>query len=386
MNSQYAFYYSTKIVSGQSALEAIGEEIKVYGLKKALIITDRVIAKTVTMERVKASLCASGIGYALFEDVEPDPTVISVEAANELLKQECCDCVVGVGGGSALDAAKGAAILGTNDAPISQYEGANKIPNAPHPIFAVPTTAGTGSEVSQSSILSDGPVKRSIRSTMAAPKVAFLDPLAVATVPKSVAISSGLDALAHNIESYLSLWASPVSECLSMYGIRLAAENLRPYVANPQNVDAASNMQLSALLGAAAFANSRVGLPHALGMALGGVLHIPHGLGCGLALAPCMEYSWVGNPGKYRTIAGLMGRNTAGLTDKEAAEAAIGAVVELIHSLDTKIALSAHGVTVEHFELLAAEMIRPGLHLTDPRKAVLDDARAIIVRAMHYDA
>lgn len=386
MSSQYTFYYSTKIVSGPAALDAIGEEVAAFGLKKALIVTDKMIAKTETMERIIASLKAAGIVHAVFSDVKPDPTVASVEVAEKLRRQHACDCVIGVGGGSVLDAAKGTAILGTNTGPISRYEGANKVPNAPYPIFAVPTTAGTGSDVSQSSILSDGPVKRSIRSTMVAPKIAFLDPLAVSTVPKSVAISSGLDALAHNIESYLSLWASPVSECLSRYGIKLAAQNLRPYVANPKNAEAASNMQLSALLGAAAFANSRVGLPHALGMALGGVVHMPHGLACGLALAPCMEYSWIGNPVKYRAIAELLGTNTAGLTDKEAAQAAIDAVVELIHSLDTRIALSAHGVTGEHLEPLAAEMIRPGLHLTDPRAATLNDAQSIIVRAMNYDA
>lgn len=385
MNSQYTFFYTTKIVSGPQVLGSVGEELAACGVKKTLIVTDKVIGKTAAMANVTASLDKAGISYAIFDDVEPDPTVASVEAACALLKQAACDSVIGLGGGSALDAAKGAAILATNPSPISQYEGANKIPFAPCPTFAIPTTAGTGSEVSQSSILSDGPVKRSIRSTMAAPKIAFLDPLAVSTVPKSVAVSSGLDALAHNIESYLSRWASPVSECLSMYGIRLAAENLRPYVANPANLEAAGNMQLSALLGAASFANSRVGLPHALGMALGGVLHVPHGLGCGLALAPCMEFSWIGNPAKYRTIAELMGMKTDGLTEKGAAKAAITAVVELIHSLDTTIALSAHGVREEHIEPLAAEMIRAGLHMTDPRTATLEDARAIIVRAMNYD-
>ena len=385
MNGQFTFFYATKIVSGPGAVETIGDELKICGVKKTLIVTDKVIAKTETMAKAKASLANVGIDLTVFEGVEPDPTVTVVEAAAGFLKQNACDSVVGIGGGSSLDAAKGAAMLATNAGPISQYEGANKISNAPCPIFAVPTTAGSGSEVSQSSILTDGPIKRSIRSTMAAPKIAFLDPLAVSTVPKSVAVSSGLDALAHNIESFLSLWASPVSECLSMFGIKLAAENLRPYVANPQNLEAAGKMQLSALLGAAAFANSRVGLPHALGMALGGVMHMPHGLACGLALAPCMEYSWIGNPGKYRVIAELMGLNHGGLTEKAAAEAAIAAVTELIHSLDTRIALSAHGVKEEHIEPLASEMIRAGLQLTDPRQSTLNDARAIVGRAMNYD-
>ena len=385
MKAQYTFFYTTKIVSGPEALDLIGDELKISGVKKTLIVTDKVMAGSETMAKAKASLAGAGNDFAVFEEVEPDPSVATVEAAAELLRLSACDSVMGLGGGSALDAAKGAAILGANDGPISQYEGANKIPNPPCPIFAVPTTAGTGSEVSQSSILADGPVKRSIRSTMAAPRIAFLDPLAVSTVPAAVAVSSGLDALAHNIESYLSLWASPVSECLSKHGIKLAAENLRPYMANPRNQEAAGNMQLSALLGAAAFANSRVGLPHALGMALGGLLHLPHGLACGLALAPCMEYSWIGNPGKYRTIAELMGVNTRGLTEKGAANAAVKAVVELIHSLDTVIALRAHGVKDEHLGPLAEEMIRAGLQLTDPRQSTLDDARAIIGRAMNYD-
>jgi len=385
MPNEFTFYYSTKVMSGNGVLKAIGSEIKAHACQKALIITDQVIAKSEALQIIRDSLEQAGVEYNVYAEVEPDPTVESIEAACAILQEHRCDCVIGLGGGSPMDAAKGAAIRATNAAPISQYEGANKIPNAPLPVFAVPTTAGTGSEVSQSSILTDGPVKRSIRSAMAAPKIAFLDPSCVATVPPSVAVSAGLDALAHNMESYLSLWSSPMSECFSATGIRLVAQNLRQYVANPKNLVAAGNMQLAALLGAASFLNSRVGLPHALGMALGGVIHIPHGLACGLALAPCMEYSWIGNPKKYRDIAEFMGENTAGMSDKVAAEAAIRAVVELIHSLDTQIALSCYGVGDEHVEPLAQEMIRAGLQLTDPRTSTVEDAKAIVSNAMHYD-
>ena len=177
-----------------------------------------------------------------------------------------------------MDSGKAAAILATNIGPISQYEGAEKIPNHPLPIFAIPTTAGTGSEVSQSSILADGNVKRSIRSVWAAPKIAFLDPTVVETVPRKVAASAGLDALAHNLESYVSRWASPMTEALGEKGLKLIGESIFQYVANPKNHEAAQKMQMAAMLGAASFANSRVGLHHAFGMALGGVVQLPHGL------------------------------------------------------------------------------------------------------------
>lgn len=383
--NNYVFNFSTRIVSGAGAINKVGEEVKKFGAKNLLIATDPFLMQSKIIDVVTASLAQEGVEYVLFPQVQPDPSVECVQDACTVLLNNNCNAVLGLGGGSAIDVAKGAAILATNPGPIAQYEGADKIPNCPLPIFAIPTTAGTGSEVSQTSVLSDGEAKRSIRSVMATPKVAFLDPMVLETVPRKVAISSGLDALAHNIESYVSLWASPMTECLSEFGIKLAAENLRQHIANPKNAEAANNMQLSAMLGAAAFVNSRVGLPHALGMALGGVVHIPHGLGCGLGLAPCIEYSWIANPKKYKRIAELMGENVAGLSDEEGAQRVVPALKKLFESLDTPMALSAYGVKEEHLEALAAEMIRPGLHLTDPRQADVNDARAILAKAMNYN-
>lgn len=382
--SNYIFNFSTRIISGSGTIDGVGEEIKKFGAKSVLIATDPFLMQSKTIDRVIKSLEEADVAYMLFPQVQPDPSVECVQNACTVLMSHQCDAVLGVGGGSAIDVAKGAAILATNAGPISQYEGADKIPVPPLPVFAIPTTAGTGTEVSQTTVLSDGAVKRSIRSVLSTPKVAFLDPTVLETIPRNVAISSALDALAHNIESYVSLWASPMTECLSEYGIRLVGENLRQYIANPKNAKAANNMQLSAMLGAAAFVNSRVGLPHALGMALGGVIHIPHGLACGIALAPCIEYSWIANPKKYKKIAELLGEDVGGLSDEVGAQRVVPAIVKLFESIATPIALSAYGVEEEHIEALAVEMVRPGLHLTDPRQANVDDARKIIQRAMNY--
>lgn len=383
--SHYVFNFSTRIVSGIGAIAEVGAEVKKFGVNKVLIATDPFLMKSKTIDAVTASLDNADIEYVVFPQVESDPSVECAQNACTILLSHNCDAVLGVGGGSAIDVAKGAAILATNPGPIAQYEGADKIPVAPLPIFAIPTTAGTGSEVSQTSVLSDGKAKRSIRSVMAAPKAAFLDPVVLESIPRKVAISSALDALAHNIESYVSLWASPMTECLSEYGIKLAAENIRQHIANPKNEEAANNMQLSAMLGAAAFVNSRVGLPHAFGMALGGVVHIPHGLGCGLGLAPSIEYSWIANPKKYKRIAELMGEDVAELSDVEGAQMVVPALKKLFKDLDTPMALSAYGVKDEHIDALAEEMIRPGLHLTDPRQANVEDAKTILHNAMNYN-
>ena len=154
--SNYVFNFSTRIVSGVGALDKVGEEVKKFGAKNLLIATDPFLMKSKTIDAVTASLDREGVEYVLFPQVQPDPSVECVQDACTVLLNNNCDAVLGVGGGSAIDVAKGAAILATNPGPIAQYEGADKIPNGPLPIFAVPTTAGTGSEVSQTSVLSDG--------------------------------------------------------------------------------------------------------------------------------------------------------------------------------------------------------------------------------------
>lgn len=383
-NSNWTFIMSTKIVSGVNVIDAVGEELSLSGIKSILVVTDEAMMETEVIARVIKSLKTANINNVIFPQVQPDPTVKCAEDAYKVLSGNNCEAVIGVGGGSAIDVAKATAILATNPGPISQYEGANKIPTPPLPIYAVPTTAGTGSEVSQSSILADGPLKKSIRSIWAAPKAAFLDPTVVSTVPLKVAISSGLDALAHNLEAYVSRWASPMTECLNEKGLRLIGESIRQYLGNPENFEAASKMQLAAMLGAAAFANCRVGTPHALGMALGGAVHIAHGLGCGLALAPCIEFSWVANPIKYRKIAEFLGVRIEELSDVSAVKALIRYIVELEESFGVAPDLRSYGVTEEHIDILAEDMIRGGQQLTDPRSLSLEDAKAIVRRALDY--
>lgn len=385
MSKDWTFVYSTKIILGSTALSSVGNEMAKLNIKKLLIVIDPFLKNSTTEEKIQASLEASGISYTMFYVKPGDPTVQQVEEATKVYKENFCEATLGCGGGASLDTAKGAVILLTNPGPLSQYEGADKIPNAMPPIFEVPTTAGTGAEVSQSAILSDGSRKMSIRSIMLTPKAAFLDSEVVSTVPRNVAIGSGLDTLAHNVESFVSIWASPMSEIYSAEGIRLVGKSLRQYVANPFNEEAARDMQLSALLGAAAFTNSRVGIPHGLGTALGGFYHLPHGLACGISLPACMEFSWIANPAKYRRIGELLGVKNDGLSDSDACKNTVNAVVQLIHDLGIKCALVEHGVKPEDTGAIAEEIMRAGYPATDPRKTTLDDIKQIVTRAMYYD-
>lgn len=384
MNSKWTFVCPTKLISGAGCLGTIGQEVLRNGFKRAMIVTDPVIAKSPMLDTILQSLNAENIDSIVFSQVEPEPTVENVENAVEVLKAHNCECLIALGGGSAMDAAKGAAVLATNTPPIQQYEGADKVPVTPMPLFAVPTTAGTGSEVSQSAVLRDGNAKRSVRSVGLIPRAAFLDPVVVSTVPYGVAVNCALDALAHNLEAYLSRWASPMTEMVNELGLRLIGENLLAYCANPGNLEAAANMQLAAMLGAAGFGNARVGLPHTMGMALGGVAHIPHGLACGISMPVCVKYSWPGNPAKYRRIAELLGVKVEGLNDMEMGQALVKYLYDLIRMLDKDVALSAYGVTDDQAEAIAADMFRQGMHVTDPREITLEGTTALVREAIHF--
>ncbi|MBT4087045.1 MAG: iron-containing alcohol dehydrogenase, partial [Deltaproteobacteria bacterium] len=253
----FEFLYSGKIVFEVGGISSLGERIKKLGGKKVFISIDKGILNSKSIAEGIASIEKEGLQYTIFSDIEPNPSIEIAEKGSRIFLENQCDFLVGIGGGSSIDTAKAIGILTTNPGPLTQYEGPDKVSNPVPAIIAIPTTAGTGTEVTGSTVLTD-PVRKyklSIRSDFLLPRIALLDPSLLCSLPTAVIASTGMDALVHAIESFISVGASPISDGLALEAIRLCGENLRNFYANPDNLEAASNMMLASTLAGVSFAN-----------------------------------------------------------------------------------------------------------------------------------
>ncbi|MCG8687452.1 MAG: iron-containing alcohol dehydrogenase, partial [Desulfobacterales bacterium] len=304
-NKPFEFLCTSKIIFEAGGAQKLGEKLKAQGWNNAFITADKGIVESGLVDKIVAPFDQEGVNYTVFSDFEANPSVEAIENGSKVFKESKCDVLIGIGGGSSMDTAKGIAILATNPGPLQDYEGPEKIPNPVPPIVAVPTTAGTGAEVTATTVLSDHArkYKLSIRSGHLIPVIAVLDPSLLSSLPPKMIAATGMDALVHAIEAYISVMASPITEHLSLGAIKTISENLRLFYANPENNEAAGNMLLASTMAGIAFANARVGCVHALAHSLGGFYNMPHGLACSTLLAPSIEYNIIADPEKISNTA-----------------------------------------------------------------------------------
>ncbi len=369
-NKIFEFLVPGKVRFELGGSNKIGEEIKALGGKNVFISTDKGVLSSNLINGMIASLEKEGLKYTIYDEIEPNPSIEIVEKGIGVFDEKKCDFLVGVGGGSSMDTAKAVGILTANPEPLKQYEGANKVPNPVLPIIAIPTTAGTGSEVNGSTVLTDKSrkYKLSIRSTFLVPSIAILDPSLLRSLPQGVIAQTGMDALVHAIESYVSIMASPITEGLALESIKLVAENLRAFYANPENIEAASKMLVASTMAGISFANARLGYIHAIAHALGGYYNTAHGLTCAVLLPYAMEYSLISNPEKFARIAQVMGEKTGGLPSMESAKKAVEAVKALSKDVDLPQDLKQLGVKAEDIPQIAKNAVETGIQLSTPRK------------------
>ncbi|HGJ66766.1 TPA: iron-containing alcohol dehydrogenase [bacterium] len=377
------FYVPTKIIKGLGALDELGKEIKGFNAQKVLIVTGKNIVKVGAVELVQKILKKSDIESEIFDEVMPDPTVKVVDKGTEIIKNGKFDLIIGLGGGSNIDAAKAMSIMASNEGSICDYEGADKFPNPTLPLIAIPTTVGTGSEVTYSSVITDTDrnYKFVVWSSKIAPKVAILDPHLPATAPSSVIVSAGMDALTHAIESYVSKLANAHSETLALASIRLIADNLRQCVADPHNLTMMSHMQIAANMAGMAFTSTRLGIVHALALPPSAMFHVPHGLANAILLPYGMEFNLLAYPKKFRNIAHAMGENIDNMKLMDAARASVDAVVELADDIGAPVTLQSVGVTQESLPKMAEDAMKSGHIAVNPRQVTLDDAMMILEKA-----
>jgi len=378
MLSAKTFYIPPVLIVGSGASEQVGEESRKLGGKKGLIITDEVLLKLGTLDNIKRVLSQAKIQFAIYSGVFTEPTVDFVQEGLKTYKENGCDFLLAVGGGSAIDTAKAIAVMATNAGAIEDYQGLNKIPKGGAPLIAIPTTAGTGSEVTRFTIITDTKrdVKMLIGSPFLIPREAIVDPLLTLSMPRGLTAAVGIDALTHAIEAYVSVKAQPMSDIFCLSAIELISGNLRQAWSNGNNIEAREKTMLGALQAGIAFSNSSVALVHGMSRPIGAYFHVAHGVSNAALLAVVTEFSLIGNPARYARVAQAMGENVDNLTALEAADLAAKSIRRLIK--DIKIpSLQELGVDKAKLDKLAPKMaedaITSGSPANNPRQATKEE-------------
>ena len=374
------FRTTKRILFGLGAVEKIGTEAQLLKAKKVLIITDMGVIQAGLLEGVEKSLQSAGLPFVIFDGVEPDPRIEVVEKSIEKAKKEGIDLIIGFGGGSSLDIAKVTSIMITNPGKIDSFFGVDLVPNPGIPVILIPTTAGTGSEVTPIAILSDTKekLKKGIVSAYLFPEVAIVDPKLTVGLPPSVTAFTGMDALTHAIESFYSINATDLSDLLAFRAMELISKNIRMAFANGENLVARSNMMEGSLLAGIAFANAGVGAVHAFAYPLGGEFHLAHGLTNTLMLPYVMRYNILGCPSKFAQMAKAFGERVEGISELVGAEIAVRSIERLSDDLRVPRRLRDVGIPENAIPGLAeAAMKVTRLLANNPRKVTLEDAIAI---------
>ncbi len=358
---------------GSGAAEQVGEQCQKRGFKKGLIVTDKIMQNLGVVNQIAEVLGRSNIQTAVYAGVNSEPVVEYVQEGLQIYQQQGCDFLLGLGGGSPIDTAKAIAVMVTNPGSIEQYKGIGKITHPGVPLVAIPTTAGTGSEATVYTVITDTKtdVKMLIGSPYLMPDIAVVDPLLTISSPPGVTAATGIDALVHAIEAYVSVKAQPMADIFCLSAIELIAQNIRQAWSNGNNRDAREKVMLGALQAGIAFSNSSVALVHGMSRPIGAHFHIAHGVSNAALLAVVTEFSLIGDPVRYGHVAKAMGERTEGLSLMEAADLAVKAIRRLIS--DIKIpSLRALGVEEAALIELAPEMadaaIDSGSPANNPRK------------------
>lgn len=367
--STFSWHIPTRILFGQGTLGRLAAEVGTLGARRVLIMTDPIMAKLGLAEQVRVAL-PTDVERTVYADVVPEPPMESLDAVVRMVRAGGYDLIIGFGGGSSLDSAKLAAVLATNSAPMLEYVGTNLVPAPGLPTILIPTTAGTGSEVTPIAIITDGALKKGIVSPYLYATVAICDPTLSVTMPPAVTAATGMDALTHAVEAYVSVNASPISDVLALEAVRVIARSLRRAFANGGDLVAREQMLYGSMLAGKAFTNAGVGAVHALAYPLGGEFHVPHGVANALLLSAVMGFNLVGCVDRLGEVARAMGEPVDGLAPRAAAEAAIAAMQRL--SLDVEIpqTLRAVGVPESALPGLAAGAAKvTRLLANNPRRA-----------------
>ena len=374
------FQTTPRIIMGAGSLARVVDEINRLDCKKVMIVTDAGLVEAGISGRLEELLKTSGINFSKFDKVEPDPRLEIAVKASKKIKDQRVDLIIGIGGGSPIDIAKVAAVLAVNTGDIASYFGIDLIPEPGLKTIIIPTTAGTGSEVTPIVILSDHDekLKKGIVSPYLFPDIAILDPELTTGLPPHVTAATGMDALIHAVEAHTSNNANPMTDIFAIQAIKLISKNIRTAFANGNDIEARSNMLEGSLLAGMAFANAGVTAVHAFAYPIGAEFHIPHGVANSIMLVPVMEFNMLGNLKKFTALAKMLGENTTGLSLRDSAVCAISAMQYLMKDLQLPCHLSEFGITDSDIPVLAQGVMKvTRLLANNPRNLTIKDAEEI---------
>ena len=370
------FFCPTKLYIGINSHQKIEDIINDLGIKNIFIVVDKFLLETYLLNSVLEIIKKNGVDYELFTEIEPEPSTSTVESALSEMKRSKSSIVLAIGGGSTIDVGKAISILMTNGGRIHDYEGYEKFKTPPLPLIAIPTTAGTGSEVSGSCVITDTErgLKMSIRHPSLNPaRIAIIDPIGLKTLPAATASHAALDAFVHAFESYISLLANPITDAINLYAIELMAQNIREYVANRGNLAAGLNMACGSTLAGMTFGLTGLGNVHCMARFVGALFHVSHGLSNAVCLQHVVKFNMLASPQKYARLAIALGENVYGLTQIDAARKTIIAIQKLCKDLGIPQRLREVGVTHESLPEMAKLAASAGYNKWNPRETNYDD-------------
>ena len=378
-----AFHVPSTILIGGGARREVVAQLQRFAIQRVLLVTDAGMMQLGPAREIAAILDDSGISVTIFDRVQPDPTDKNVADGLALYRSEGCQALVAVGGGSPIDAAKAISVLTTNSSPLSQYAGYHKVARAGAPLIAIPTTAGTGSEATKVSVITDTErdVKMMILSVHLLPTVALVDYELTLSMPASLTAAVGVDTLTHGIEAYVSRKAHGMTDPLALSCIQLVAKHLRTAYREPNNHEARAGMMLAACQGGMAFANSSVCLVHGMSRPIGAVFHVPHGLSNAVLLPTVTQFSWPASVERYATVARLLGCCPFHVPDAQAAESLVAGLQQLNAELDVPRLRGCRGVEESRFRTLlpkmAADALASGSPQNNPRVPTAEEIESL---------
>ncbi|MFQ2225890.1 L-threonine dehydrogenase [Aeromonas hydrophila] len=380
----FKFYIPAINLMGAGCLQEAAADIKGYGHRKALIVTDKILNQIGVVAKVAGLLAEHGIESAVFDETKPNPTMTNVEAGLAMLKANGCDCVISLGGGSPHDCAKGIALVAANGGSIKDYEGVDRSAKPQLPLIAINTTAGTASEMTRFCIITDEArhVKMAIVDKHVTPLMSVNDPELMLAKPAGLTAATGMDALTHAIEAYVSTIATPVTDASAIMAIQLIAKHLRTAVNQGDDLHAREQMAYAQFLAGMAFNNASLGYVHAMAHQLGGFYDLPHGV-CNAVLLPHVQaYNAQVCAARLKDVARHMGVDVSAMNDEQGAAAAIAAIQQLARDVKIPAGLEQLGVKADDFKLLAENALKDACGFTNPKQASHEEIVAIFRAAM----
>lgn len=377
-------FAAPEILFGVGSRHHAGRYARNLGGRKILVVTDHGVQATGWTLEVVESLTASGLPFAVFTGVSPNPRSEEVMAGAEVFYSEQCNLLIAVGGGSTIDCAKGIGIVSSNRRPILEFEGIDRFDQPMPPLICIPTTAGAAADVSQFALINDPQEKRKVAifSKALVPDVSLLDPEVLNTLDPFLTACTGMDALIHAVEAFVSTASSSVTDLHALEAIRLVGENLAPSVRDPMDLELRTRMMRGSLFAGLAFSNAILGVNHAMAHSLGGYLDLPHGQCNAALLDRVVEFNYPASPERFDRIAQVLGMELQGLTIGQRRSTLVDALRGLRSSAGLEPGLGAMGVKGTDIPVLSRQAMKDPCMVTNPRQPTRGDIEVLYGEAL----